>query len=266
MKGGARRERAAQKNPPRERAAQKDAAKKWAVWQNAAREPAVLEVVLDLIVAVPPPGPTGEHTRTRPPERHNGAMPHVTALYRHPIKGFTPESTEFLDVQPDGRIAGDRVLAFRFPGATTPENHDGLDHWPKGGGLCVRDFPTLVRLRLTYTDHTVRLETDGDLLAEERVDDAGRLRLTAAVTRFLAATADAERLERSGPLTLVGDGRTARFQDRAEGYVSVHSRASLAVLQNALPGPLQDPTEGSPDDPPTGNTSNCSVWTAHGWR
>ncbi|OZB87119.1 MAG: hypothetical protein B7X41_13360, partial [Microbacterium sp. 14-71-5] len=39
-------------------------------------------------------------------------MPHVVALYRHPVKGFTPEKVPALTVQADGRIAGDRVLAF----------------------------------------------------------------------------------------------------------------------------------------------------------
>lgn len=161
-------------------------------------------------------------------------MPHVAALYRHPIKGFTPERVERVEVQPDGRIAGDRTLAFRFPGSVTPERRDGLDYWPKGGGCCLRDFPSLARLRLDYADATIRLEADGEVLAEERLDDAGRLRLTAAVTRFLAGTGDAERLDRSGPLTLVGDGRTACFQDRAEGYVSLHSRASLNALEDAI--------------------------------
>ncbi|MDN6440205.1 MAG: MOSC N-terminal beta barrel domain-containing protein, partial [Corynebacterium nuruki] len=41
-------------------------------------------------------------------------MPRVTALYRYPVKGFTPQRCESLTVQPDGRIAGDRVLAVRF--------------------------------------------------------------------------------------------------------------------------------------------------------
>ena len=41
-------------------------------------------------------------------------MARVVSLFRHPIKGFTPESVDSLIVQADGRIAGDRVLAFRF--------------------------------------------------------------------------------------------------------------------------------------------------------
>jgi uncharacterized protein YcbX len=41
-------------------------------------------------------------------------MPQVVALYRYPVKGFTPEMCEVVDVLDEGRIAGDRVLGFRF--------------------------------------------------------------------------------------------------------------------------------------------------------
>ena len=41
-------------------------------------------------------------------------MPRVAALYRYPLKGFTPEHCTTLTVLPEGRVAGDRVLAFRF--------------------------------------------------------------------------------------------------------------------------------------------------------
>ena len=41
-------------------------------------------------------------------------MPRVAALYRYPVKGFTPEECETLTVLDEGRIAGDRVLGIRF--------------------------------------------------------------------------------------------------------------------------------------------------------
>ena len=41
-------------------------------------------------------------------------MPHVVALYRYPVKGFTPEACDTLTVLDEGRIAGDRVLGVRF--------------------------------------------------------------------------------------------------------------------------------------------------------
>ena len=165
-------------------------------------------------------------------------MPRVVALYRHPVKGFTPESLDALTVQSDGRIAGDRVLAFRFADAATPEERDGLDHWPKSKGLALEGFPGLAALRLRYDDAAarVRIERDGTTLVEAGLDEDGRTALADAVTAFVLDSPEGRRLRRPGrlPLTLVGDGVHSRFQDRAPGYVSVHSTASVDALSTAL--------------------------------
>lgn len=129
-------------------------------------------------------------------------MPHVVALYRHPIKGFTPESVGSLTVQADGRVAGDRVLAFRFADAATPEERDGLEHWPKAKGLALQDFPALAALRTHYDDARarVRIEHDGAEIADAGLDGDGRAELTDAVTAFVRATREGRRLERPGRL------------------------------------------------------------------
>lgn len=171
-------------------------------------------------------------------------MPQVVALYRHPIKGFTPEPLESMTVQADGRVAGDRVLAFRFADAATPEERDGLDHWPKAKGLSLQDFPALAALRTSFDDarRRVRIERRGAVLVEAGLDDDGRTQLTDAVTEFVLATPEARRLGRPGrlPLVLVGDGETSRFQDRARGYVSLHSRASADALAAAAGAGIDD--------------------------
>lgn len=171
-------------------------------------------------------------------------MPRVVALFRHPVKGFTPESVDSLCVQPDGRIAGDRVLAFRFADAAAPAQRDGLDYWPKSQGLSLQDFPALAALRVSYdeTRRCVRIERGGELLVEAGLDAEGRGLLTEAVTDFVLGTAEGRRLRRPGrlPLVLVGDGERSRFQDRPRGYVSLHSRASVAELGAALDGTVDD--------------------------
>ncbi|WEK61892.1 MAG: MOSC domain-containing protein [Candidatus Microbacterium colombiense] len=171
-------------------------------------------------------------------------MPRVVALYRHPVKGLTPESVDSLTVLRDGKVAGDRVLAFRFADAATPEDRDGLDYWPKAKGLALQDFPALASLRTSFDDATgrVRIEHDGSVLVEAGLDEHGRDQLAQAVTDFVLTTPDARRLARPGrlPLVLVGDGETPRFQDRPRGYVSVHSRASVDVLADALGHSIDD--------------------------
>lgn len=169
-------------------------------------------------------------------------MPVVSALYRYPVKGFTPEARDELVVQPDGRIAGDRVLAFRFADAVEPEDADGLESWPKSRGLALMDFPALARVALDFDADArrLRLSVDGAVLAEAGLDDAGRRELEEAVTAFVQASGDARRLDREGvlPLRLVGDGATSRFQDRARGYVSLHGAASVEDVDAAVAAPV----------------------------
>lgn len=171
-------------------------------------------------------------------------MPRVAALFRHPVKGFTPEACEELTVQADGRIAGDRVLAFRFADATEPEVRNGLDHWPKSKGLALQDFPSLAALRLRYdaTARRVRITHSDAVLVEAGLDPDGRAAMAAAITDFVLASAEARRLQRPGrlPLVLVGDGVTSRFQDRARGFVTLHSAESAQEIGAALGQQIDD--------------------------
>src|SRR5690606_25258063 len=166
-------------------------------------------------------------------------MPRVAALYRHPIKGFTPERHDELTIQPDGRVAGDRVLAFRFADAAEPEQRDGLDYWPKSKGLALESFPSLAVLRVAYDQDArrVRITHDESLLVDVVLDAEGRAELTEIITAFVLDSPEWKQLQRPGrlPLVLVGDGEHARFQDRARGFVTVHSEASVRALDDALP-------------------------------
>jgi uncharacterized protein YcbX len=49
-------------------------------------------------------------------------MPHVVALYRYPVKGFTPEECDTLPVLAEGRITGHRVLGVRFADMEAPDD------------------------------------------------------------------------------------------------------------------------------------------------
>lgn len=171
-------------------------------------------------------------------------MAHVVALYRHPLKGFTPERVESLVVQPDGRVEGDRVLAFRFADAVAPEDRDRLDYWPKAKGLALQDFPSLATLRVRYDapGRRVRISHGDRMLVDAGLDQEGRDELVAAVTEHVMASPEGRRLARPGrlPLVLVGDGAASRFQDRPRGYVSIHSRSSVDALGEAIHADIDD--------------------------
>ena len=71
-------------------------------------------------------------------------MPKVIALYRYPVKGFTPEPMERITVLPGGRVAGDRVLNFRFADAPVADTA-----WcRKYHGVVLANTPGLARLNV----------------------------------------------------------------------------------------------------------------------
>lgn len=166
--------------------------------------------------------------------------PRVTALYRHPVKGLTPELCEAITVRADGRVTGDRVLAFLLGGAPTqaPQQAAGADWWPKADMLALVNTPALARLTLRYDDaiRRVSISLDGALLVEDTIDFSGRLRIAEAVGAWARQQDEHPRLDRPGrlPLRLIGDGVTARYQDNPAGNVTLHGRGSLQALASAL--------------------------------
>lgn len=161
----------------------------------------------------------------------------VSALYRFPVKGFTPETCETLTVNADSRIAGDRVLGFRFANAAVSG-----DAWGRKTEFVVlSNTPALARLEVRF-DHEhlrLRVESEGKLLVDEALDAQGRKRLATALADHVLGLAinplayDPGRL----PLQLIGDGRTSRYQDDKDGLVTLHSRESLAHLAAAAQAP-----------------------------
>ncbi len=167
-------------------------------------------------------------------------MPRVVALYRYPVKGFTPEPCETLAVLDEGRVAGDRALAFRFANAPMPDSAWGR----KQECVVLMNTPGLARLqvRLDAVAQRLRLALDGAALVDEALDDAGRKRLAAALADYVLKlpenplTGHPQRL----PLKLVGDGVTPRYQDNEGGQCTLHSRESLAAVAAAAGDPDLD--------------------------
>lgn len=164
-------------------------------------------------------------------------MARVVALYRYPLKGFTPQSCDQLVVLPSSRVAGDRVLNLRFADAPV-----GDEAWcRKYHGVVLANTPGLALLATAFDAERSRLKiAHGDtVLIDEPLSDSGRARIVRALTDYVAGLDEnplkdhPERL----PLKLVGDGITPRYQDNAEGQVTLHSRATLASAAAALNDP-----------------------------
>ncbi len=161
-------------------------------------------------------------------------MPRVVALYRYPVKGFTPEACDSLTVLDEGRVAGDRVLGFRFANSSAAP-----DVWStKHEFVALVNTPGLARLHLRFDHKTLKLciTIDGEMLVNDALDAIGRRKIAAAIENYLIGLDDnvlAAHPERL-PLQLVGDGIAPRYQDNAAGQITLHGRASLAAVGAAV--------------------------------
>lgn len=164
-------------------------------------------------------------------------MPRVVALYRYPVKGFTPEECRTLTILDEGRVAGDRVLAFRFGDSTVPDAAWGRKH----DCVVLMNTPGLARLAIRFDHRAQRLTIglDGGVLADEALNEAGRRRLAAAMERYVVELPEnpLSGHPKRVPLRLVGDGVTPRFQDNVDGHTTLHGRGSLAALSIAAADP-----------------------------
>jgi uncharacterized protein YcbX len=155
-------------------------------------------------------------------------------LFRYPVKGFTREECDSLEVLPGGRIAGDRVLGLRFNDSPAPDDAWGT----KLECVALINTPGLTRLQLTYDPKTLRLRVrlGDETLVDDVLDASGRRRFASAIEQYVLDLAESplsahpQRL----PLRVIGDGVTARYQDREPGYVTLHGRGSVAALATAV--------------------------------
>lgn len=162
-------------------------------------------------------------------------MPEVVELYRHPVKSFTPEQLGELRVV-DGRVTGDRVLAFRFA------NKGAVDDWKwqtKHNYVALVNTPGLALLELSFDDQSrmLSLKYQGEPFVEGSIDsEEDRVDLCEAVGEYVISldinplVGHPERV----PLKLVGDGRQGLFHDTATGGVTVYSVESLNALESQI--------------------------------
>lgn len=158
----------------------------------------------------------------------------VAALIRYPVKGFTREECDSLEVLPGGRIAGDRVLGLRFNGSTTADDAWGT----KLEFVALVNTPGLASLQLKLNHETLRMRIQlaDEVLLDDVLDFAGRRRFASTIEQYILGLEEnpiSLRMDRL-PLRVVGDGVTPRYHDREPGYTTLHGRCSLAALATAV--------------------------------
>ena len=157
----------------------------------------------------------------------------IAALYRYPIKGFTPEPVRSVALRAGEAFPHDRLFAVENgPSGFDP---DAPRHIPKRKFAVLARSATVAAVRTRYDEATGRLsaEAPGAHAFDAPVgDQAGRDAFAAWLTPVLA-------VDKGGPYRMI-DGRGHRFLDDPDGHVSVLNLASVRDLEQRL-GVAVDP-------------------------
>ncbi|WP_421736443.1 MOSC domain-containing protein [Caulobacter sp.] len=152
----------------------------------------------------------------------------IAALYRHPVKGFTPERLVAAELTAGACFPCDRLYAVEDgPSGFDP---DAPAHISKMKFTVLAKIPAVARARTAYDEATGVFRC----AAEGRPDFAGDLRtgqgragLEAWLTGLLGE-------DLSGPPRVVEGPGAYRFMDSRSGYVSIINLASVRDLEAKL--------------------------------
>ncbi len=155
----------------------------------------------------------------------------VAALYRHPIKGYTPETVQRARLMPGAPFPGDRLFAVE-------DGPCGFDpaapRWiAKQNFTVLANIAAVAGIRTHFDDASGLLHAQAagatDIAAAIHTE-TGRAAFAAWLTEILGD-------EARGPLRLV-DGGGHRFLDHPRGHVSIINLASIRDLAARLGAPV----------------------------
>ncbi len=155
----------------------------------------------------------------------------IAALFRHPIKGFTPEKVQLADLAAGGPFPGDRLFALE----DGPSGFDpGAPAWiSKQRFAVLAKIAEVAKAKTRFDVSTGVLHASAEGMrpfAGKLADAADRAAFAAWATELLGEAA-------SGPLRLL-DGAGWRFLDHPLGHVSIINLASVRDLEQRLGRPL----------------------------
>jgi uncharacterized protein YcbX len=154
---------------------------------------------------------------------------HVAAIFRHPVKGFTPEPLPHVDLAPGEGFPHDRVWAVENgPSGYDPE---APTFTPKQKFTVLAAIPRVAAARTRYDDATgvFSAEAPGAPAFAGRLAEADAREAFAA---WLTGVLDPDDLR--GPLKVVDARGAFRFTDHPLGQVSVINMASVRDLSEKM--------------------------------
>ena len=158
----------------------------------------------------------------------------IASIYRHPVKGFTPERLTSAALEAGACFPCDRLYAVE----DGPSGFDPAapDHISKMKFTVLAKIPAVAKARTAYDAASGVFSAT----AEGHAAFAGDLRTDAGRAGFEAWLADLLGEEVSGPLKVIEGPGAHRFMDSKSGYVSIVNLASVRDLGQRL-GMTLDP-------------------------
>lgn len=166
-------------------------------------------------------------------------MPTVTALYRYPVKGFSPEPLERAEITAGGTIPYDRAFAVE----NGPSGFDPAApaYFPKINFLMLMRNERIAELRTRFdaASGVLAIFKDGVLQVEGSLaDEAGRSRIEAWLAEHFRSEL------RGPPRLLTAPGHT--FSDKPAKVLHLVNLASVRALSERLGRPV-DPLRFRPN-------------------
>lgn len=160
----------------------------------------------------------------------------IAALYRHPVKGFTPERLDTARLQAGAHFPGDRLYAVE-------DGPSGFDpavptHISKMRFTVLAKIPELARAHTLYHEDTGDLSVTCDGFPPfygRLTTEAGRTAFALWLGEFLEEQAPEDQF---GPLKVLCAPTGHRFMDSRKGFVSILNLASVRELEGRLGRPV----------------------------
>jgi hypothetical protein len=152
----------------------------------------------------------------------------VESIYRHPVKGLSPEHMTQAQLAAGEYFPGDRDYAIEVgPSGFDPEKPK---HISKQRFTVLSRFPSLARIRTRLDDATGSFhfgDASGFGVEAKLSTEEGRASIELFLQAFLGE-------EAQGKLRVLESPRGYRFMDHPQGFVSVMNLASFRVVAQAI--------------------------------
>ncbi|MEC7837572.1 MAG: MOSC N-terminal beta barrel domain-containing protein [Chloroflexota bacterium] len=149
----------------------------------------------------------------------------IKNLFRFPVKSFTPEKKDSVDINDLGKIIGDRVGAFRLG-----EDSKGFEQWlKKTNYLSLMHVPylSLIKIKFDESLEKIILTIPGSEAQEINISD--KEKIENIISDFLKKN----NFEKKFKFIFPNNNNTS-FHDTKAGLVSLHSEESEKKLNNTI--------------------------------